>query len=39
LVDDVMTCDATLAVSTEALRAAGAANVSIVTLARVVKDA
>ena len=39
LVDDVMTSGATLAASTEALRAAGAANVSIVTLARVVKDA
>lgn len=39
LVDDVMTSGATLAASTEALRAAGAAGVSIVTLARVVKDA
>ncbi len=39
LVDDVMTSGATLAASTEALRAMGAANVSIVTLARVVKDA
>lgn len=38
LVDDVMTSGATLAASTEALRAAGAADVSIVTLARVVKD-
>ena len=38
LVDDVMTSGATLAASTEALRAAGAINVSIVTLARVVKD-
>lgn len=37
LVDDVMTSGATLAVATEALLAAGAANVSIVTLARVVK--
>ena len=39
LVDDVMTSGATLAASAEAARAAGAANVSIVTLARVVKDA
>lgn len=39
LIDDVMTSGATLAASTEALRAAGAINVSIVTLARVVKDA
>ena len=39
LVDDVMTSGATLAASTEAARAAGAVNVSIVTLARVVKDA
>ena len=39
LVDDVMTSGATLAVSAEAARAAGAKNVSIVTLARVVKDA
>ncbi len=38
LVDDVMTSGATLAAATEALRAGGAANVSIVTLARVVKD-
>ena len=38
LVDDVMTSGATLAASTEALRAAGAIKVSIVTLARVVKD-
>lgn len=39
LVDDVMTSGATLAASAEAARAAGAINVSIVTLARVVKDA
>ena len=39
LVDDVMTSGATLAASAEAARAAGAKNVSIVTLARVVKDA
>ena len=39
LVDDVMTSGATLAASAEAAHAAGAANVSIVTLARVVKDA
>jgi predicted amidophosphoribosyltransferase len=39
LVDDVMTSGATLAASTEALCIAGAANVSIVTLARAVKDA
>ena len=39
LVDDVMTSGATLAASSEAARAAGAVNVSIVTLARVVKDA
>ena len=39
LVDDVMTSGATLATSAEAARAAGATNVSIVTLARVVKDA
>ncbi|EBA14172.1 ComF family protein [Roseobacter sp. CCS2] len=39
LVDDVMTSGATLAASAEAVRAAGATNVSIVTLARVVKDA
>ncbi len=39
LVDDVMTSGATLAASAEAAKAAGAADVSIVTLARVVKDA
>jgi len=39
IVDDVMTSGATLAAATEAARSAGAANVSIVTLARVVKDA
>ena len=39
LVDDVMTSGATLAVSAEAARMAGAKNVSIVTLARVMKDA
>lgn len=39
LVDDVMTSGATLAACAEAAKAAGAANVSIVTLARVVKDA
>ncbi len=39
LVDDVMTSGATLAASAEAVKAAGAANMSIVTLARVVKDA
>lgn len=39
LVDDVMTSGATLAAATEAAKHAGAANVSIVTLARVVKDA
>ena len=39
LVDDVMTSGATLAACTEALHAAGAAKVSILTLARVVKDA
>lgn len=38
IVDDVMTSGATLAAATEAARTAGAANVSIVTLARVVKD-
>lgn len=39
LVDDVMTSGATLAAATQACHAAGAENVSIVTLARVVKDA
>ena len=39
LVDDVMTSGATLAACAEAAHQAGAANVSIVTLARVVKDA
>ncbi|MEO1639982.1 MAG: double zinc ribbon domain-containing protein [Pseudomonadota bacterium] len=39
LVDDVMTSGATLAAAAEAARNAGAANVSVVTLARVVKDA
>lgn len=39
LVDDVMTSGATFAASTAAAKAAGAATVSIVTLARVVKDA
>ena len=38
LVDDVMTSGATLAAATEAARLAGAENVSIVTLARVVLD-
>ncbi len=38
LVDDVMTSGATLAAGTEAAYQAGAENVSIVTLARVVKD-
>jgi predicted amidophosphoribosyltransferase len=38
LVDDVMTSGATLAAATEALHAAGAADVSILTLARVVKS-
>jgi ComF family protein len=39
LVDDVMTSGATLAACSEALLQAGAAPVSIITLARVVKDA
>ncbi|WP_342069394.1 ComF family protein [Yoonia algicola] len=39
LVDDVMTSGATLAASAEAAKIAGARKVSIVTLARVVKDA
>lgn len=39
LVDDVMTSGATLAAATEACLAAGAAQVSVVTLARVAKDA
>lgn len=39
LIDDVMTSGATLAASAEAAKTAGAKNVSIVTLARVVKDA
>jgi ComF family protein len=39
LVDDVMTSGATLAVAAEACLAAGAHQVSIVTLARVAKDA
>ncbi|MFO8128121.1 double zinc ribbon domain-containing protein [Yoonia sp.] len=38
LVDDVMTSGATFAACTEAAKAAGATTVSIVTLARVVKD-
>lgn len=38
LVDDVMTSGATLAACAEAAKAGGATNVSIVTLARVVKD-
>lgn len=38
LVDDVMTSGATLAAATEACRAAGASAVSVITLARVVKD-
>ncbi len=39
LVDDVMTSGATLAAATEACRAANAVSVSILTLARVAKDA
>lgn len=39
LIDDVMTSGATLAASAEAARAAGAAHVFILVLARVVKDA
>lgn len=39
LVDDVMTSGATFASASEACLAAGAANVSVVALARVVKDA
>ena len=39
IVDDVMTSGATLAACTEAALGAGAATVSILTLARVVKDA
>lgn len=39
LVDDVMTSGATLAAATEACRSAGADAVSVITLARVVKDA
>lgn len=39
LVDDVMTSGATLAACTEAAHKAGAAQVNILTLARVVKDA
>ncbi len=39
LIDDVMTSGATLAAATEACLAAGAAQVSVVTLARVAKDA
>ena len=39
LVDDVMTSGATFAAATEALFAAGAASVSVLSLARVAKDA
>lgn len=39
LVDDVMTSGATLSAATDACFAAGAASVSVVTLARVAKDA
>jgi len=39
LIDDVMTSGATLAAATEACHAAGASKVSVLTLARVAKDA
>lgn len=39
IVDDVMTSGATFAAAADALRAAGAASVSVVALARVAKDA
>jgi predicted amidophosphoribosyltransferase len=39
LVDDVMTSGATLAAATDACLMGGAANVSVLTLARVTKDA
>jgi ComF family protein len=39
LVDDVMTSGATLAAAAEACLASGAANISVLTLARVAKDA
>jgi len=39
LVDDVMTSGATLAAATIACLEGGAANVSVLTLARVAKDA
>jgi predicted amidophosphoribosyltransferase len=39
LVDDVMTSGATFAAATEALFAAGARSVDVVSLARVAKDA
>jgi predicted amidophosphoribosyltransferase len=38
-VDDVMTSGATLAAAAEACLAAGAADISVLTLARVAKDA
>lgn len=38
LVDDVMTSGATFATATEALRAAGAADIRVITLARVAKE-